>query len=180
MFFKRWAEQFSDDLAIRAYLHYYFIDYHGKDDPEIAVLTIDDLRESPVVVCDPAPIPLDEMQRTFDWLKSWGMLEATATPFDLVNLAVRTQAHHATSTRARSPDELPHHFRRLDQEAILRSLTSGADLAARSVDDGTRSRRLASYNSLRVRSRRSRRPLMRRTATAIRPPTIKGATRITT
>lgn len=78
----------------RAYLHY-FIDYHGKTDPEVAALTIDDLRESRVVVCDPAPIPLDEMQRTFDWLKSWGMLEATASPFDLVDLAVQTQAHHA-------------------------------------------------------------------------------------
>ncbi|PYN72618.1 MAG: hypothetical protein DMD96_34465 [Candidatus Rokuibacteriota bacterium] len=78
----------------RGYLHY-FIDYHGKDDPEIAALTIDDLRESRVVVCDPAPIPLDEMQRTFDWLKSWGMLEATASPFDLVNLDLQTQAHHA-------------------------------------------------------------------------------------
>src|SRR5438034_1226953 len=47
----------------RAYLHY-FIDYHAKDDPEIAALTIDDLRESRLVVCDPAPIPLDEMQRS--------------------------------------------------------------------------------------------------------------------
>src|SRR5713101_141106 len=26
-----------------------------------------------------APIPLDEMQRTFDWLKSWGMLDRTAS-----------------------------------------------------------------------------------------------------
>jgi NitT/TauT family transport system substrate-binding protein len=80
----------------RAYLHY-FIDYHAKNDPEIAALTIDDLRESRVVVCDPAPIPLDEMQRTFDWLKSWGMLEATASPFDLVNLAVQTEAHFRTA-----------------------------------------------------------------------------------
>src|SRR6266849_3009251 len=48
------------------------------------------------VVCDPAPIPLDEMQRTFDWLKSWGMLEATASPFDLVNLDVQAQAHSRT------------------------------------------------------------------------------------
>ena len=78
----------------RAYLHY-FIDYHGKTDPEVAALTIDDLRESRLVVCDPAPIPLDEMQRTFDWLKSWGMLEATASPVDLVNLEVRAQAHPA-------------------------------------------------------------------------------------
>ncbi len=49
------------------------------------------------MVCDPAPIPLDEMQRTFDWLKSWGMLEATASPFDLVNLAVQTEAHFRTA-----------------------------------------------------------------------------------
>ena len=46
-----------------------------------------DLRASRIVVCDPAPIPLDEMQRTYDWLKSWGMLEQTATPLQLVNLA---------------------------------------------------------------------------------------------
>jgi len=76
----------------RAYLHY-FIDHYAKKDPEIAALTIDDLRESRLVVCDPAPIPLDEMQRTFDWLKSWGMLEATASPFDLVNLELQMQAH---------------------------------------------------------------------------------------
>ena len=77
-----------------AYLHY-FIDYHGPDDPEIAALTIDDLRESRLVVCDPAPIPLDEMQRTFDWLKSWGMLEGTASPVDLVDLDVQREAHAA-------------------------------------------------------------------------------------
>jgi NitT/TauT family transport system substrate-binding protein len=79
----------------RAYLHY-FIDYHGQDDPEIAALAVDDLRESRLVVCDPAPIPLDEMQRTFDWLKSWGMLKATASPFDLVNLDVQSEAHGAS------------------------------------------------------------------------------------
>jgi hypothetical protein len=26
------------------------------------------------------------MQRTYDWLKSWGMLEETASPLDLVNV----------------------------------------------------------------------------------------------
>jgi NitT/TauT family transport system substrate-binding protein len=80
----------------RAYLHY-FIDYHGTDDPEIAALTIDDLRESRLVVCDPGPIPLDEMQRTFDWLKSWGMLDVTASPVDLVDLELQAQAHGATA-----------------------------------------------------------------------------------
>ena len=76
----------------RAYLHY-FIDYYAKSDPEIAALKVDDLRESRLVVCDPAPIPLDEMQRTYDWLKSWGMLEQTATPLALVNLQIQQAAH---------------------------------------------------------------------------------------
>src|SRR6267378_253794 len=57
----------------RAYLHY-FIDYY-KADPEIAGLTIDDLREGRIYVVDPAPIPSDEMERTFEWMKSWGFLE---------------------------------------------------------------------------------------------------------
>ena len=78
----------------RAYLHY-FIDYHKGTEPEIATLQVEDLRESRLVVCDPAPIPLAEMQRTYEWLKSWGMLEATASPLDLVNLDVQHQAHSA-------------------------------------------------------------------------------------
>jgi NitT/TauT family transport system substrate-binding protein len=78
----------------RAYMHY-FIDYHGRTDPEIAALKVEDLRESRLVVCDPAPIPLDEMQRTYDWLKSWGMLEETASPLDLVNTQVQGYAHQA-------------------------------------------------------------------------------------
>src|SRR5262247_966287 len=78
----------------RSYLHY-FIDYHAKSDPEIAALSVDNLRESRLVVCDPAPIPLDEMQRTYDWLKSLGMLEQTASPLDLVNIQVQEHAHQA-------------------------------------------------------------------------------------
>jgi NitT/TauT family transport system substrate-binding protein len=78
----------------RAYLHY-FIDYHGAADPEIAALKVEDLRESRLVVCDPAPIPLAEMQRTYDWLKSWGMLEATASPLELVDTDRQSQAHRA-------------------------------------------------------------------------------------
>jgi hypothetical protein len=48
---------------------------------------------SPQEVLAPAPIPLDEMQRTYDWLKSWGMLEETASPLDLVNMDVQRYAH---------------------------------------------------------------------------------------
>jgi NitT/TauT family transport system substrate-binding protein len=80
----------------RAYLHY-FIDYHKETDPEIAVLKPDDLRDGRVVVCDPAPIPLDEMQRTYEWLKSWDMLEETASPLELVNLDVQQQAHQVAA-----------------------------------------------------------------------------------
>ena len=78
----------------RAYLHY-FIDYHGKSDPEIAALKVEDLRESRLQICDPAPIPPDEMQRTYDWLKSWDMLEETASPAQLVNMEVQRFAHSA-------------------------------------------------------------------------------------
>ena len=75
----------------------YFIDYHAKKDKEIAALTPEDLRASRIVVCDPAPIPLDEMQRTYDWLKSWGMLEQTASPLQLVNLQVQQAAHQVAA-----------------------------------------------------------------------------------
>ena len=78
----------------RAYQHY-FIDYHGKTDPEVAALKVEDMRESRLVVCDPAPIPFDEMQRTYDWLKSWGMLEETASPLQLVDIKVAERAHQA-------------------------------------------------------------------------------------
>src|SRR5437660_3400037 len=78
----------------RAYLHY-FIDYYAKDDPEVAALEVEDLRGSRLCLCDPAPIPVEEMQRTYDWLKSWGMLEETASPLDLVNMDVQRHAHAA-------------------------------------------------------------------------------------
>ena len=75
-----------------AYLHY-FIDYHKAKDPEIGTLKPEDIREGRIVVCDPAPIPADEMQRTYEWVKSWGMLEQTDTPAALVNHEVQQHAH---------------------------------------------------------------------------------------
>jgi NitT/TauT family transport system substrate-binding protein len=78
----------------RAYLHY-FIDYHKKKDPEIATLTVADLRESRLVVTDPAPIPEIELQRTYEWVKSWGMLEETESAHQLVNAEIQRQAHAA-------------------------------------------------------------------------------------
>jgi NitT/TauT family transport system substrate-binding protein len=56
----------------RKYLQY-FIDYHSSD-PEVAKLTVDDLRPSRLVVVDPAPIPEEELRRTYEWMKGWGLL----------------------------------------------------------------------------------------------------------
>lgn len=83
----------------RAYLHY-FIDYHKAKDPEIGTLSPSDIREGRIVVCDPAPIPMDEMQRTYEWLKSWGMLEETASPLELVDMHVQANAHPGMAFRA--------------------------------------------------------------------------------
>jgi NitT/TauT family transport system substrate-binding protein len=78
----------------RAYLHY-FIDYHKAKDPEIDTLKPEDLRESRIVVRDPAPIPADELQRTYEWVRSWGMLEETESALELVNMDVQQRAHVA-------------------------------------------------------------------------------------
>ncbi len=78
----------------RGYLHY-FIDYHKANDPEIGTLRVEDLHESRLAVCDPAPIPPEEMQRTYAWLKSWGMLDQTASPQELINMEVQKLAHAA-------------------------------------------------------------------------------------
>ena len=34
-----------------------------------------------------------ELKRTYEWVKSWGMLDETESPLDLVNMNVQTQAH---------------------------------------------------------------------------------------
>ena len=64
----------------------YFIDYHKKRDPEIGTLIASDLRESRIVVVEPAPIPEDELERTANWIKSWGMLGQTENHSDLVRM----------------------------------------------------------------------------------------------
>jgi NitT/TauT family transport system substrate-binding protein len=73
----------------------YFIDYHAKKDPEIGKLSADDIRESRIVVVEPAPIPDAELERTANWIKSWGMLAETEDVSDLVNMDVQTGAHAA-------------------------------------------------------------------------------------
>jgi len=76
----------------RGYLHY-FIDYYKDKDPEVAEMTIDDLRESRIYVVDPAPIPADELERTFAWMKSWGFLDDVCEAEQLVNMNVQTRGY---------------------------------------------------------------------------------------
>ena len=45
------------------------------------------------MLVDPAPIPADEMQRTYEWVRSWGMLEEAESPLQLVNIEVQKRAH---------------------------------------------------------------------------------------
>ena len=73
----------------------YFIDYHKAKDPEIGQLTASDLRASRIVMVDPAPIPDDELERTANWIKSWGMLAETEDHTDLVNMDVQEGGHAA-------------------------------------------------------------------------------------
>jgi NitT/TauT family transport system substrate-binding protein len=75
----------------------YFIDYHKKKDPEIGALKASDINPGHIVVCDPAPIPADELKRTYDWIKSWGMLERTENETDLINMMVQQQAHRVAA-----------------------------------------------------------------------------------
>jgi NitT/TauT family transport system substrate-binding protein len=76
----------------RRYLRY-FIDHYRSKDPQIGSLSVADLREGRLVVCDPVPIPPDELERTYQWIKSWGMLETTDSPIELVDFNIQQQAH---------------------------------------------------------------------------------------
>ncbi|HLH25710.1 MAG TPA: ABC transporter substrate-binding protein [Chloroflexota bacterium] len=76
----------------RKYLQY-FIDYH-KDDPAVAALTVDDLRPSRLIVVDPAPIPEEEARRTYEWMRSWGLLGDVSWQ-DLCDVERQMAAHSA-------------------------------------------------------------------------------------
>ena len=85
-----------------AYMHY-FIDYYKKKDPQIAELKVSDLRESRLLLVDPAPIPADELQRTYDWMKSWDFLETGCAADELINITVQKHGYE------RAPNEpAPH------------------------------------------------------------------------
>ena len=74
-----------------AYMHY-FIDHH-KSDPEVAALTVNDLRVGRLQVLDPAPIPEDELRRTVEWMKSWDMIAPETDPASLIDAEIQQRAH---------------------------------------------------------------------------------------
>ncbi len=66
------VEQINADK--RKYMHY-FIDHHKVNHPGIANLTVDDFRPSRIQLTAAAPIPEDELTRTYQWMRSWNMLD---------------------------------------------------------------------------------------------------------
>ena len=75
----------------RKYMQY-FIDHH-RADPDVSALTVDDFNTSRLQVVEPAPIPQDELQRTYDWMRSWDMLDGSAEAKDLVDDHRQEAAH---------------------------------------------------------------------------------------
>jgi NitT/TauT family transport system substrate-binding protein len=72
----------------------YFIDYYKDRDPEIsAVLTVNDLRPSRLIVQKPGPIPEAELARSYEWIRSWGMLAETTVATNLVDMESQDEAH---------------------------------------------------------------------------------------
>ena len=61
----------------------YFIDHH-QDDPRIAALSPDDLPMSRLQVVEPAPIPVSELDSTYDWMVSWDLLSGETPASELV------------------------------------------------------------------------------------------------
>jgi len=69
-----------------------FLDYHAGQHPGLAGLTVDDLRLSRIQVTDPAPIPEHELQRTYEWMRSWNMLDDVGEQ-SLIDAKRQARAH---------------------------------------------------------------------------------------
>ena len=79
----------------RKYLQY-FIDYY-KSDPEVAALTVDDLSMGRLQVVEPAPIPEEELQRTYQWMLGWNMLDADTGVESLIDSQRQSLAHQIST-----------------------------------------------------------------------------------
>ena len=79
----------------RKYMQY-FIDRHKGQHPGIKTLTVDDFRLSRLQMVDPAPIPEEELRRTYEWMRSWGMIEELS-PDVLVDVHRQQVAHEVSA-----------------------------------------------------------------------------------
>ena len=79
----------------RKYMQY-FIDRHKGQHPGIETLTVDDFRLSRLQMVDPAPIPEEELRRTYEWMRSWGMIEELS-PDVLVDVHRQQVAHEVSA-----------------------------------------------------------------------------------
>ena len=91
-----------------SYMHY-FIDYYKELDPEgMAKLEVSDLKPSRLLLVDPAPIPEDELKRTFEWMKSWDFLETMegGEEEELVSADVQEHGYKRGAEETGMPAEL--------------------------------------------------------------------------
>ncbi len=79
----------------RSYVHY-FLDYHKGQHPGLAALTVDDFSPSRIQMVDPKPIPEDELRRTYEWMRSWDMLDDVGED-SLVDAIRQSEAHGAAA-----------------------------------------------------------------------------------
>ena len=79
----------------RSYLHY-FLDYHKGQHEGLAALTIDDFRASRLQLVDPKPIPEDELRRTYEWMRSWDMIDDVGED-SLIDAGRQSEAHGAAA-----------------------------------------------------------------------------------
>ena len=75
----------------RKYVHY-FLDYHKGQHSGLSSLTIDDFRTSRIQMVDPKPIPEDELRRTYEWMRSWDMLDDVGKD-SLIDANRQSEAH---------------------------------------------------------------------------------------
>jgi NitT/TauT family transport system substrate-binding protein len=74
----------------RSYLHYLIEQERGD---EVKALTIDDFNLNRLVFIQPGrPVPADQLQRTYDWMVSWNLIDEGHQMNDLVNAEVMTPA----------------------------------------------------------------------------------------
>ena len=78
----------------RKYLRY-FLDYHEGQHSGLAALTVDDFPLSRLQVIEPSPVPEEELQRTYEWMQSWRMLDPDFDPDNLIAANRQKQAHAA-------------------------------------------------------------------------------------